>query len=180
MSYIDVICVIWCHMRHLMSNDAYDINIWHQSMLPILVSKEASGPQQSHLWVRFWLNNSFKIQKLKIDFGIFFLYKFWKSFVFLDQKYHSPRMVLFVKRRSIFLLAGLFFFNKLRIANQQFVFLLDYLEICYGQGVDRTPLTMMGPSLLQHSILPLSSVIIFNNSIHLAKYSITLHLHLWS
>ena len=58
-------------------------------MLPILVSKEAAGPQQSHLWVRFWLNNYFKIQKLKIDFGIFFLYKFRKSFVFLDQKYHS-------------------------------------------------------------------------------------------
>ena len=54
-----------------------------------LVSKEASGLQQSHLWVRFWLNNSFKIQKLKIEFGIFFLYKFWKSFVFLDQKYRS-------------------------------------------------------------------------------------------
>ena len=33
-------------MRHLMSYDAYDIKIWHQSIWPILVSKEAYGPLQ--------------------------------------------------------------------------------------------------------------------------------------
>ena len=45
-SYFDVICVIWCHTRHLMSNDAYDIKICHKSIWPILVSKEALEPQQ--------------------------------------------------------------------------------------------------------------------------------------
>ena len=77
--------IIW----HFMSYDAYDIEIWHKSILTILVSKEASGPQQSHLCIRFWLNNYFKIRKMKIRFGIFFLYKFWESFVFLAQKYCS-------------------------------------------------------------------------------------------
>ena len=84
MSYIDVICVIRHQMTHMTSNDAYDINIWLWSIWPILVSKEASGPQQSHLWIRFWLKNCFKIQKLKSGFGIFFLSKFWESFVFLS------------------------------------------------------------------------------------------------
>jgi hypothetical protein len=46
------------------------------SILPILVSNEASGPQQSHLWIRLWLQNYFKIQKFKSGFGMFFLYKF--------------------------------------------------------------------------------------------------------
>ena len=82
MSYIDVICVIRHQMTRMTSNDAYDINIWHQSIWPILVSKEAFGPQQSHLWIRFWITNCIKVQKLKSRFGIFFLYKFWKSFVF--------------------------------------------------------------------------------------------------
>ena len=59
MSYFDVICVIWCHMCHLMSNDTYDIKIWHKSISPILVSKEASIPQQFHLLIQFWLKNSF-------------------------------------------------------------------------------------------------------------------------
>ena len=58
-SYFDVICVIWCHTRHLMSNDAYDIKICHKSIWPILVSKEASGPQGSHLLIHFWLKNCF-------------------------------------------------------------------------------------------------------------------------
>jgi hypothetical protein len=49
MSNFDVICVIWCHKRHLMSNDAYDIKICHKSIWPILVSKEASRPQWSNL-----------------------------------------------------------------------------------------------------------------------------------
>jgi hypothetical protein len=80
---LKAICLnVWCHMRHLMSNDAYDINIWHMSILTILVSNEASGPQQLHMWIQFWLQNCLKIHKLKSGFGIFFLYKFWKSFVF--------------------------------------------------------------------------------------------------
>ena len=33
---------------HLMSNDSFDIKIWHKSIWPILVSKDPSGPQQSH------------------------------------------------------------------------------------------------------------------------------------
>jgi hypothetical protein len=33
------------------------------------VSNEASGPQQSHLWIRFWLKNCFKIPKLKEGSG---------------------------------------------------------------------------------------------------------------
>ena len=84
-------------MRHLMSYAsfdvicAYDINIWRQSIWPILVSKEASGPQESHLWVRFWIKNCFKIKKLKNVIGIFFLYKFWESFVFLGPKRWSWR-----------------------------------------------------------------------------------------
>ena len=70
--------VIWCHMRHLMSNDAYDIKIWHNSILPILVSKEALGPQLYNLWVRFGLRIWYKMKKFKIADVIFFLYKFWK------------------------------------------------------------------------------------------------------
>ena len=83
MSYFDVICVIWCHMCHLMSNDAYDIKIWRKSIWLILVSKEALGPQLYNLWVRFDLRNCFKIIKLKSESGIFFLYQLWKSVVFL-------------------------------------------------------------------------------------------------
>ena len=104
---------IWHKMTHLTSNDAYDIklHIWHQmahltsnhikwriwqqmthmksiydiGQLPILVSKETSEPQQSHLLVWFWLKKSFKIKNLKKLLGIFFLYKFGKSFVFFDK-----------------------------------------------------------------------------------------------
>jgi hypothetical protein len=47
------------------------------------VSKEASGPQQFHPLIQFWLTNSFKIQKWNNMFEIFSLYKFRKSFVFL-------------------------------------------------------------------------------------------------
>ena len=71
MSHFDVICVIWRHLRHLMSNDAYDIKIWHKSIWPILVSKEASGSQQFHTLIRFWLENCFKINKLKIKKSFF-------------------------------------------------------------------------------------------------------------
>ena len=56
MSYFDVICVIRHQMTQMTSNDAYDIKMWHKSIWPILVSKEASWPQQFHLYIWFWLN----------------------------------------------------------------------------------------------------------------------------
>ena len=92
MSHFDVICVIWHHLRHLMSNDAYDIKIWHKSILPILVSKVALGPQLYNLWVRFGLRNCYKMKNFEIAYIIFFLYKFWKSFVFLPSS-RSERAV---------------------------------------------------------------------------------------
>ena len=48
--------IIW----HFMSYDAYDIEIWHKSIWLILVSKRPSGPQQSHPFIRFWLQNCLK------------------------------------------------------------------------------------------------------------------------
>ena len=85
----------WCHIlmsyAHMTSNDAYDINIWHWPISPILVSKEASGPQQSHLLIRFWLKNCFKIQKLKNVRRKIFLYRFLESFVFSGPKRRSWR-----------------------------------------------------------------------------------------
>ena len=38
---------------HIMSYDAYDIEIWHRSTWSILVSKWPSEPQQWHLLIRF-------------------------------------------------------------------------------------------------------------------------------
>ena len=52
MSYASFV-IIW----HFMSYNAYDIEIWHKSNLSILVSKRPSGLQQSHMFIRFWLNN---------------------------------------------------------------------------------------------------------------------------
>jgi hypothetical protein len=43
-----------------MSYDAYDINIRHVPIWSILVSKEASGPQQSHWLIRFLQINCFE------------------------------------------------------------------------------------------------------------------------
>ena len=48
---------IWCQMTHITSK------IKHQLIYPILVSQEASWPQQSDLLVWLWLNNCFKIKK---------------------------------------------------------------------------------------------------------------------
>ena len=70
---------------HIMTNDAYDIEIWHMRHSSSLVSKRPSEPHQSHLFIRFWLKNCLKIQKLKNALEIFSLYKFWKSFVFFGR-----------------------------------------------------------------------------------------------
>ena len=53
----------WCHIYmsyatyviiyHIMTYDAYDIEIWHRSYWSILVSKRPSEPQQSHPFIRF-------------------------------------------------------------------------------------------------------------------------------
>ena len=48
--------VIICH---IMTYDAYDIEIWHISILSILVSKRPSRPQQSSPFIRFWLKHCF-------------------------------------------------------------------------------------------------------------------------
>ena len=52
--------IYWCHISmsydikgHIMTNDAYDIEIWHKSIWSTFVSKRTSGPQQSHLFIRF-------------------------------------------------------------------------------------------------------------------------------
>ena len=69
---------------HIMTNDAYDIEIWHKSIWSILVSKRLSGPQHLHLLFRFWIKNCLKVKKLKNVSKFFSLYKFWKSFVYSD------------------------------------------------------------------------------------------------
>jgi hypothetical protein len=76
---------------HIMTNDAYDIEIWRKSIWSILVSKEASGPQQLHPVIWFWLNNWFKRKKKKNGSNKIFLYQFWESFVFLGPKMWSWR-----------------------------------------------------------------------------------------
>ena len=45
---------------HIMTNDAYDSEIWHKSIWSILVSKEAARPQHSHQLIPFWLKNYFE------------------------------------------------------------------------------------------------------------------------
>jgi hypothetical protein len=52
---------------HMTSSDEYDINIWHWPICTIFMFKEASGPRQLHLWIRFWLKGSFKIEKCVWD-----------------------------------------------------------------------------------------------------------------
>jgi hypothetical protein len=56
---------------HIMTNDAYDIEIRHKSNWSILVFKRPSGPQQSHLFIRFELTNCLDIKKLKNALEIF-------------------------------------------------------------------------------------------------------------
>ena len=48
-----------------MSNATYDNKIWHQSLLPILVSKEALRPQLYSLWFWFGLWNFLKLNNWK-------------------------------------------------------------------------------------------------------------------
>ena len=70
-SAISADVIFWCHMRHLMSYAsfdvicAYDIKIWQWPIWLIWVSKEASGPQQSHLCIQFLQKNCFIIKKWK-------------------------------------------------------------------------------------------------------------------
>ena len=80
MSYASFV-IIW----HYMSYDAYDIDIWHISIWPILVSKRPSGPQHSHPMIGFWLKYFFDMRKMKNVSEKISLYKFFKSFVFFDQ-----------------------------------------------------------------------------------------------
>ena len=79
---------------HIMTNDAYDIEIWHKSIWSILVSKRPSGPQQSHAFIRFWVKNGLKIKRLKcaskyilgkIPGGLFQIY--WSLF-YIQNKVH--------------------------------------------------------------------------------------------
>ena len=89
MSHFDVICVIWHQMSYYDAYDAYDaydIKICHKSIWPILVSKEASGPQLLQQLVILLLINCFKIVKFKSRSGNFFLYKYLRSFVFSGRK----------------------------------------------------------------------------------------------
>ncbi len=78
MSYASYV-IVW----QIMTYDAYDIEIWHRSYWWILVSKRPSEPQQSHPFIRFQWKICFKIKKIKNVSGIFSLYTFLKSFVFL-------------------------------------------------------------------------------------------------
>ena len=51
-----------------------------------MLSNKGSGPQDSSPLSQFCLKNPFLGQKLKIHVDIFFLYKFWKSFVYFVEK----------------------------------------------------------------------------------------------
>ena len=64
---------------HIITNEAYDFEIWHESMWSILVSRRPSWLQQSHPFVGFWLF-FFKIIEKCVE--ILSLYKCWKSVVF--------------------------------------------------------------------------------------------------
>jgi hypothetical protein len=76
--------VIICH---IMTYDAYVIEIWHKSNLTILVSKPPFGPQQSHPFIRFWLKKIEKKKKMKnaFEYFPFINLKIWKSFAFLAE-----------------------------------------------------------------------------------------------
>ena len=64
------------------------MRIWFDSIYSRLTSflKEASGPQDCSLWIKFCPKNLLRGYKLKIHGEIFFLYKFFKSFVYSVEK----------------------------------------------------------------------------------------------
>ena len=85
-----------CHNRHSWSWPL----IW--------VSKEASGPKDWSFWSWFCRINDFEGQNIKSNSEIFFLYKFWKSFVFLVNKQrfwgstsHDPSALKFMFLESV-------------------------------------------------------------------------------
>jgi hypothetical protein len=90
-----------------MSYDEYDIKIWHQSIRPILVSKEAYGHQQSHLLMQILLNKLFQNKKLKTHQKGFSFVNFENIFSFLFK-------VKIAKEKSIL---------------ETYVFLLNVLKI---------------------------------------------------
>jgi hypothetical protein len=53
---------------HIMTNDAYGIELWQNLIWSILVSKRSSGPQQSHTIIKFGLQLCLKIKKSKKKF----------------------------------------------------------------------------------------------------------------
>ena len=71
-NWFDAMCVIWCFM----SNDEHDI-LNMTSIVPILVSNELPGCQQSHLLIWFWLNNVLKWKDWKLfqNFTTFIYYE---------------------------------------------------------------------------------------------------------
>ena len=60
-----VIYVIYDIKCHIITNDLYDIVIWHKSIWSILVSKWPLNSIQSHPFIRFWLKHSLKIKNKK-------------------------------------------------------------------------------------------------------------------
>ena len=75
---------------HIMTNDAYVIEIWCKSIWSILVSKEAAGPHKSHQLIRFGQTNCFKI-KIKVCRNLFTFINLNFIFVFLGPKRWSWR-----------------------------------------------------------------------------------------
>jgi hypothetical protein len=61
--------------------NAYDIKTWHNAIRSTLVSKQPFGPQQSHPFMRFWLNDCLRNKNWTC-----FPLIFWKSFVFFANK----------------------------------------------------------------------------------------------
>ena len=58
------------------TNDAYDIGNMTSVNLEMFMSKEVSGPQQSHQLIVFQQNNYLKMLKLKCVFELIFHSKF--------------------------------------------------------------------------------------------------------
>ena len=67
-------------MRHMTSK------IWQITNMSILVSKAASGPQESSPVICFCLKNCFQLQQIKYPLKIFFLYNLWKCLAKMEMK----------------------------------------------------------------------------------------------